>query len=477
MVVLGAGPGGYTAAFRAADLGRRHRADRALRKPGRRLPQRRLHPVQGAAARGRGDRPGRARRLRRRVSARRRSTWTSCAAYKDKVVGQLTKGLSGMAKQRKVRVVQGGREIRVAERARNRRRRRQEAGAALRQLHHRRRLAGGEAAVVPVGRPARDGFHRRACNLADVPKRCWSSAAASSAWRWPRCTRAGQRGHGGRVHGPADAGRRPRPGQAAGDGLEEAGRFGPPQDQGRQVEAGKKGIRSAFEGESSARTAARYDRVLVAVGRAERQASSAPKAGVAVTDRGFIPVDKQMRTNVPHIFAIGDVVGSRCWRTRPRTRASWRPKSRPARRSEWVARVIPSVAYTDPEIAWVGVTETEAKAQGPEGRHGQVPVGGVRARHRHGRTEGFTKLVFDEDTTASSAPASSACTRATDREDRAGDRDGRRGRDIGLTIHPHPTPERIGGHGGARCTRARALITDLLYFCGSATVPREVSAC
>ena len=99
----------------------------------------------------------------------------------------------------------------------------------------------------------------------------------------------------------------------------------------------------------------------------------------SVTERGFIAVDRQMRTNVPHIFAIGDLVGQPMLAHKATHEGKLAAEVAAGEKSEWVARVIPSVAYTDPEIAWVGVTETEAKAKGLQGRRRQVPVGGVAA--------------------------------------------------------------------------------------------------
>ena len=130
------------------------------------------------------------------------------------------------------------------------------------------------------------------------------------------------------------------------------------------AKATKPGIECTFEG-ASIPAANTYDRVLVAVGRAPNGGKlDAQKAGVAVSERGFIAVDAQMRTNVPHIFAIGDLVGQPMLAHKATHEAHLAAEVAAGMKREWVARVIPSVAYTDPEIAWVGVTETEAKAKG-----------------------------------------------------------------------------------------------------------------
>src|SRR5690606_15989253 len=131
-----------------------------------------------------------------------------------------------------------------------------------------------------------------------------------------------------------------------------------------EAKAQKNGIACTFEGASEPETK-RFDRVLVAVGRAPNGGKlDAEKAGVAVTDRGFIPVDRQMRTSAPHIFAIGDLVGQPMLAHKATHEGKLAAEVAAGEKKEWVARVIPSVAYTDPAIAWVGVTETEAKEKG-----------------------------------------------------------------------------------------------------------------
>ncbi|HWS77092.1 MAG TPA: NAD(P)/FAD-dependent oxidoreductase, partial [Thermomonas sp.] len=165
-----------------------------------------------------------------------------------------------------------------------------------------------------------------------------------------------------------------------------------------EAKAGKKGIEVAFEGESIP-AGTLYDRVLVSVGRAPNGGKlDAGKAGVAVGDRGFIAVDRQMRTNVPHIFAIGDLVGQPMLAHKATHEGKLAAEVAAGEKKEWVARVIPSVAYTDPEIAWVGVTEAEAKAKGLKVGVGKFPWAASGRAIGLSRTEGFTKLVFDEET-------------------------------------------------------------------------------
>jgi dihydrolipoamide dehydrogenase len=184
-----------------------------------------------------------------------------------------------------------------------------------------------------------------------------------------------------------------------------------------------------------------FDRVLVAVGRSPNGAKiGAERAGVNVTERGFIPVDRQMRTNVPHIFAIGDLVGQPMLAHKATHEGKLAAEVAAGEKKEWVARVIPSVAYTDPEIAWVGVTETEAKAKNLKVGVGKFPWAASARATGNGRSEGFTKLIFDEDTHRIVGGAIVGV--------HAGDliaeislaiEMGADAHDIGHTIHPHPT--------------------------------------
>jgi dihydrolipoamide dehydrogenase len=212
-----------------------------------------------------------------------------------------------------------------------------------------------------------------------------------------------------------------------------------------KVEAAKGGITVSFEAADAGATPAlekgTWDRVLVAVGRAPNgNRIDADKAGVQVTDRGFIPVDRQMRTNVPHIFAIGDLVGQPMLAHKATHEGKLAAEVIAGEKREWVARVVPSVAYTDPEIAWVGVTETEAKAKGLHVGVGKFPWAASARAVGIGRGEGFTKLVFDEKTHrvigggivgVHAGDLISEVALAIEMGAEAGD--------IGATIHPHPT--------------------------------------
>jgi dihydrolipoamide dehydrogenase len=199
-------------------------------------------------------------------------------------------------------------------------------------------------------------------------------------------------------------------------------------------------LKASFEGEK-APDSQTYDRVLVAIGRTPNGGKiGADKAGVQVTERGFIPVDKQMRTNVPHIFAIGDLVGQPMLAHKATHEGKVAAEVCAGQKSEFVARVIPSVAYTDPEIAWVGVTETEAKQQGLKYGVGKFPHAASGRAIGIGRTEGFTKLIFDE-ATHRIIGAGVTCPNAGEliSELALAIEMGCEAGDIGLTVHPHPT--------------------------------------
>jgi dihydrolipoamide dehydrogenase len=200
------------------------------------------------------------------------------------------------------------------------------------------------------------------------------------------------------------------------------------------------GIEVSFEGGDAPKIGV-YDRVLVAVGRrANGDKLDAGKAGVEVGERGVIKVDKQMRTNVPHIFAIGDVVPGPMLAHKATHEAKVAAEVAAGEKSAFDARTIPSVAYTDPEIAWVGVTETEAKAKGINFDKTQIPWSASGRALSLGRAEGFTKLLWDRDTGRVIGGAIVGPG--------AGDlfaeiglavEMGADAADIGMTIHPHPT--------------------------------------
>ncbi len=200
------------------------------------------------------------------------------------------------------------------------------------------------------------------------------------------------------------------------------------------------GIEVTFEGKEAPEIGV-YDRVLVAVGRrANGDQLDAEKAGVNVGERGVIEVDKQMRTNVPHIFAIGDIVPGPMLAHKATHEAKVAAEVAAGEKSAFDARVIPSVAYTDPEIAWVGVTETEAKAQGIDYDKTQIPWAASGRALALGRSEGFTKLLWDK-STGRVIGGAIVGPNAGDLISEIGlaIEMGADAADIGMTIHPHPT--------------------------------------
>lgn len=201
-----------------------------------------------------------------------------------------------------------------------------------------------------------------------------------------------------------------------------------------------------FEGPKAPATDS-FDRVLVAVGRVPNgKKIGAAAAGVEVSERGFIPVDKQMRTSIPHIFAIGDIVGQPMLAHKASHEGKVAAECCAGHKSYFDARVIPSVAYTDPEVAWVGYTEQQAKKEGLEFEVARFPWAASGRAIGNDRTEGFTKLLFDKNTRrlmgagivgTHAGDLIAECTLAIEMDCEAGD--------IGLTIHPHPTlSESIG---------------------------------
>ncbi len=440
LVVLGAGPGGYSAAFRAADLG----LDTVLVEryetlggvclnvgciPSKAL----LHAAdvieQAAHAKDYGVDFGKPK-----------IALDKLRGYKDKVVGQLTKGLAGMAKQRKVRVVQGeGRflspnELEITG-----------ADGKARVLRFQQCIiaAGSQALKLP-GFPWDDPRvmdSTDALQLGEVPKHLLVVGGGIIGLEMATVYRA----LGSEVT-VVELASQLIPGADAdlvkplADRLKKQGVSVHLETKVVEAKAQKAGIACSFEGKSIPK-ATTYDRVLVAVGRAPNGGKlDAGKAGVQVSERGFIAVDAQMRSNVPHIFAIGDLVGQPMLAHKATHEGHVAAEVAAGLKREWVARVIPSVAYTDPEIAWVGVTENEAKAKGLEVEAVKFPWAASGRAIGLGRTEGFTKLLFDARTHrivgagivgVHAGELISELALAIEM--------GAEAADIGHTIHPHPT--------------------------------------
>jgi dihydrolipoamide dehydrogenase len=208
-----------------------------------------------------------------------------------------------------------------------------------------------------------------------------------------------------------------------------------------RAEAGPKGVKIWFEGEKAPNEPQLYDMILVSVGRTPNGKNiGAEAAGVKVDERGFIPVDSQMRTNVANIFAIGDIAGNPMLAHKAVHEGHVAAEAAADRKAHFDARVVPSVAYTDPEIAWVGVTEDEAKKSGAKIGVARFPWAASGRAIANARDEGFTKLIFDSETHrvvgggivgTGAGDLISELALAVEM--------GADATDIGKTIHPHPT--------------------------------------
>jgi dihydrolipoamide dehydrogenase len=441
MLVLGAGPGGYTAAFRSADLGMQTVLverwstlggvclnvgcipSKALLHAAKVLDE--AHEVEDC-----GISFGKPT-----IDIDKLRTW------KEKVVGRLTGGLSGLAKQRKVQVVNG-------------------VGTFL-DPHHIEVLgndgkktvirfekaviaAGSEAVKLPfipddprvidstgalalesipkhmlvlgggiIGLEMATVYHALGSEITVVEMLPNLIASADKDVVKPYLTRISKRY----------------------DGIWLETRV-------TKVEATPAGMKVTFEGKNAPAEPQLYDRVLVAVGRTPNgKRIGAEKAGVAVDERGFVKVvDTQMRTTQPHIFAIGDIIGQPMLAHKAVHEGKTAAEAAFGMASHFDARVIPSVAYTDPEIAWVGMTEDEAKAKGIKYGKGVFPWAASGRALSLGRDEGMTKLLFDEETDRVIG-AGIVGTNAGDliAEVALAIEMGANAHDIGLTVHPHPT--------------------------------------
>ena len=446
IVVLGSGPGGYTAAFRAADLGldtvmiERYASLGGVCLNVGCIPSKALlHAAALIEEAAHSDDIG--------ISfGQPKIDLDKLRAFKDsKVVGQFTKGLAGMAKQRKVRTVQGvasfisPNELEIVG---------EDGKTQLLRFEQCIIAAGSQAVKLPAfpWDDPRVMDSTDALQIADVPKQLLVVGGGIIGLEMATVYRA----LGSQVT-VVEFMDQLMPGadkdlvKPLADRLKKQGVAIHLKTKATKVEASKKGISVAFEsaveGQAAELQTTTFDRVLVAVGRSPNgNKIGADKAGVTVTDRGFIPVDKQMRSNVPHIFAIGDIVGNPMLAHKATHEGKLAAEVAAGEKKEWVARVIPSVAYTDPEIAWVGVTETEAKAKGLKVGVGKFPwVASARAVGI-GRGEGFTKLVFDEEThriiggDIVGVHAGDLITEVSLAIEMGAD-----AADIGHTIHPHPT--------------------------------------
>ena len=441
VVVLGAGPGGYSAAFRAADLG--------LKTV---LVER--YPTLGGVCLNVGCIPSKALLHTAAVIDAAKALAAHGVAFgepkldlaklrefKNKVVGKLTSGLAMMAKMRKVTVVTGtggfadGNHLQVE--TREGRKHVRFASAII--------AAGSQAARLPfLPEDPRIVDSTGALELPRVPKKMLVIGGGIIGLEMGTVySTLGTRLDVAEMMDALMLGA-DRDLVAVWQKFN-AGRFDSImlKTKATKVEAAPQGLKVSFEGAE----AKLYDMILVSVGRVPNgKRVGADKAGVAVTDRGFIETDSQMRTNVPHIFAIGDITRDPMLAHKAVHEGHVAAEAAAGRKSHFDARVVPSVAYTDPEIAWVGLTEDEAKARGAKIGVARFPWTASGRAIANARDEGFTKLVFDAESHrilgggivgAGAGDLISELALAVEM--------GADATDIGRTIHPHPTvSESIG---------------------------------
>jgi dihydrolipoamide dehydrogenase len=439
LVVLGSGPGGYTAAFRAADLG----MDVVLVE---------RYPALGGVCLNVGCIPSKALLHAAELieEAKHAADFgvefgapkidlDKLRAHKDKVVRTMSGGLTSMAKQRKVRVVTGSGRFVSANELEIR-----EGEGSKRLRFGQCVIAAGSQAVKLPGLPwddARMMDSTDALLLVDTPAQLLVVGGGIIGLEMACVYSAlGSKVTVVEFMDQLMPGADPDLVKPLAAMLKKRGVAVHLKTKVAKIEAKQDGLYAGFEG-ASIPADSRFDRVLVAVGRTPNgNAIDAAKAGVKVSERGFIAVDKQMRTNVPHIFAIGDIVGQPMLAHKATHEAKLAAEVAAGHKREWVARVIPSVAYTDPEVAWVGLTETEAKKAGVAVETAKFPWAASGRAVGLGRSEGFTKLVFDA-ATHRVVGGGIVGVRAGDliTEVALAIEMGCEAGDIGHTIHPHPT--------------------------------------
>jgi len=440
VVVLGAGPGGYTAAFRAADLGKRvvlieRYADlggvclnvgcipsKALLHAAEMITEAEEMAAMGIQF---GKPKVDLKKLR---------------AGKDKVVKRLTGGLAQLAKQRKVQVVQGLGRFEAPNRIGVKTEDGQVSVAFDNAI-----IACGSSVVKIPGFPYEDARlidSTGALELADIPKRMLVIGGGIIGLEMATVYSAlGSEIDVVELMDSLIPGCDPdlvRPLQKRIKARYNSIMLG---TKVTDIQAQKQGLKVSFEGKNAPDKPQIYDKVLMAVGRSPNgKQINAQAAGVEVDERGFIPVDAHMRTNVPNIYAIGDVVGQPMLAHKATHEAKVAAEVIAGLPARFDPLAIPSVAYTDPEVAWMGLTETQAKAKGIEYEKGVFPWAASGRALGIGRDEGLTKLLFD--------PASKRILGAGITGPNAGELIGETvlalemgadAEDIGLTIHPHPT--------------------------------------
>jgi dihydrolipoamide dehydrogenase len=433
VVVFGAGPGGYSAAFRAADLGMRTV-----------LVER--YPTLGGVCLNVGCIPSKALLHTAAIMDGARALAAhgisfgepkvdlgKLRAFKDKVVGKLTGGLAGMAKMRKVTVVHGVGTFLDKNRL--------QVGGKTIGFRSAIIAAGSQAAKLPfLPEDPRIVDSTGALELKSLPKKMLVIGGGIIGLEMGTVySTLGTRLDVVEMMDGLMLG-------ADRDLVAVWQKFNAPRfdkvmlkTKTTKVEASAQGLKATFEGQKSETVL--YDMILVSVGRVPNgRRIGAEKAGIAVDAKGFITVDSQMRTNVPNIFAIGDVAGNPMLAHKAVHEGHIAAEAANGMKSHFDARVIPSVAYTDPEIAWVGLTEDEAKKNGTAISVAKFPWAASGRAIANGRDEGFTKLIFEADSHRVVGGAIVG-TGAGDliSELALAIEMGADATDIGKTIHPHPT--------------------------------------
>ncbi len=466
VLVLGAGPGGYSAAFRSADLGMNTI-----------LVER--YPTLGGVCLNVGCIPSKAllhtTSVMDEVKTMAKHGITFGApkieidqlrGYKESVIAKLTGGLAGMAKARKVKVVRGLGRFLDANHVEV-----EMTNGSGQDLTGQKEVVRFQKAIIAAGsQPVKLPFlpedprivdSTGALLLKSIPKRMLVIGGGIIGLEMATVySTLGSRIDIAEMMDGLMAG--------ADRDLEKvwekfnAGRFEKVMLKTRAAKAEVKtdGIQVTFEGENAPAEPQTYDLVLVAVGRTPNgKKIDAGKAGVQVDERGFIPVDKQMRTNVQNIFAIGDLVGQPMLAHKAVHEGHVAAEAAAGQKSYFDAKQIPSVAYTDPEVAWAGLTEEQCKAQGIAYEKGLFPWAASGRAIANGRDEGFTKLIFD----ASTHHIIGGGIVGTHAGDLIGEvclaiEMGADAVDIGKTIHPHPT---LGESVGLAAEAAHGHCTDL----------------
>ena len=458
VVVLGSGPGGYSAAFRAADLGKKVvLVERYATLGGVCLnvgciPSKALLHVAAVMDEAQ-------HMAEHGISFGKPAVdLAKLRGWKEKVVGKLTTGLAGMAKLRKVTVVQGTGSF-------------ADPNHLAVETKEGRKLVRFISAIIAAGSQA-----AKLPFLPDDPRIIDSTGALELKSLPKRMLVVGGGIIGlemGTVYSTLGA-------RLDVVEMMDSLMLGPDRDlvavwqkfnatrfdnimlktRTLKVEATPQGIKAWFEGEGAPKEPQTYDLVLVSVGRTPNgKVIGADKAGVAVNERGFVPVDSQMRTNVPHIYAIGDIVGQPMLAHKAVHEGHVAAEAVAGEKSHFDARVIPGVAYTDPEVAWVGLTEDEARKQGVKVGVGKFPWAASGRAIANGRDEGFTKLIFDAEThrilgggivgTGAGDLISELALAIEMGADAV---------DIGKTIHPHPT---LGESVGMAAELYEGVCTDM----------------